>query len=83
MVSEEKTQELLIRLDERSRGIKADIEELKSDIANMQTSQKRELEKYVTREQFAPIQKSVYTILTSIVLSVIGGIMSLVIGLKH
>lgn len=83
MVSEEKTQELLIRLDERSRAIKNDIEELKTDISDMKSSQKRELEKFVTKEQFAPFARGVYTIVTSIVLSVVGGILSLLLSIKH
>ena len=79
MVSEEKTQELLIRLDERTRTIKSDFELFRAEIAELRGSIKEESDKYVTKEQFAPIQRAVYTVITFICMSIVGAVVSLVI----
>jgi transcription termination factor NusB len=76
MVNDEKTQELLIRLDERSRAMKQDVAEMKDNISDIQNSFKKDLEKFVTKEQFAPIQRAIYSVATFIVVTVIGTILS-------
>ena len=76
MVSEEKIQELLFRLDERSKNIKSDIEDLKNGLEDMKEATKRDLEKYVTKEQFAPMQRAIYSVATFIVVSVLGLLIS-------
>lgn len=77
MVSEEKIQELLFRLDERSKNIKSDIESLKEDVSDVRNAMKRDLEKYVTKEQFAPMQRAIYSVATFIIISVLGILISL------
>lgn len=75
MVSDEKTQELLIRLDERSKAIKNDVVELKDSIAMFKISVHREMENFVTKDQFLPISRGVYTVVTSIIVGIIGSLL--------
>ena len=78
--------ETLARLDERTRSIKNDIQFLKEEITSIKRSVKEEtndinesLAKYVTKEEFSPIQRAIYTVASLIVMSVIGTLISLVL----
>lgn len=79
-------QELLIRLDERSASIKkeiadiqSDVEKLKDQIREQNEEDRKNLKNYVTKEEFAPIQRSIYGIATLIVTTVVGTLLSIVV----
>jgi hypothetical protein len=79
-------QELLIRLDERSASITKEISDLKSDLEKLKDQIKEDneearknLKNYVTKEEFAPIQRSIYGIATLIVTTVVGTLLSLIV----
>ena len=58
-------QELLIRIDERTKNMQADIVLIKDD--------------FVKKEEFKPIQKLVYGLVALILTAVVGGILALVL----
>jgi hypothetical protein len=80
------TNELLIRLDERTSSIKKELESMRESIAELKRQVKEEkmdertnLKNYITKDEFAPIQKSVYAVASFIIMTVIGTIISLVV----
>lgn len=63
------SEELLIRIDERTQNIEQEVSALKE-----------KLEKdYVTAAEFAPVRKVVYGLVGSVLLAVIGAVVGLVI----
>jgi hypothetical protein len=68
--------ETLWRMDERMKEIGRRQEEIIKAVEN----QKSESEKrYVTADQFAPVQRIVYGLVTAILISVVGALMALII----
>lgn len=81
-----KVLELLIRLDERTASmnkeiadIKADMDKFKEQIRKDTDEERKNLKGYVTKEEFAPIQRSIYGIATLIITTVVGTLLSLVV----
>lgn len=79
--------ELLIRLDERIVAIQkelvninGEISELHRQISSDKVDERNTLKAYVTKEEFSPIQKTLYTIATLIIMTVVGTLLSLVIN---
>lgn len=81
-----KYQDLLIRLDERTRSIAKEIEQLQSEIEKIKqlikenrSLEQAELKLFVTKEEFQPLQRTLYAIAFSIIMTVIGTLVSLVV----
>lgn len=77
------TSELLIRLDERTASIKKEIEKLSSEIEQIReeikSNKESDRKNYVTKEEFAPLQKGFYAVATLIIMTVIGTLVSIVV----
>lgn len=78
--------DLLVRLDERTDSIKKDLTNIRSDIVDLKNETKQRLDKqddkfksYITREEFAPIQRALYAIASLIIMSVVGTLLSFVL----
>lgn len=81
-----KTNELLIRLDERIQAIQRDVNELHEEINDLKRQIKADkaedkinLKNYVTKDEFIPIQRSIYAVASLIIMTVIGTLVSLVV----
>ena len=81
-----KYQDLLIRLDERTRSIAKEIEQLQSEIEKIKqlikenrSLEQAELKLFVTKEEFQPLQRTLYAIAFSIIMTVIGTLVSLAV----
>ena len=69
MDNEESIEVRLARIDERSKGMSADILSIRLMLES----------NYVTQKEFAPIQKLVYGIVGCVLLTVLGGLLALVV----
>lgn len=81
------TTELLIRLDERMsslqkeiKSLHEEIDDLKKDLKSIKNDNIIALKSYVTKEEFSPIQKSLYGVASLIIMTVVGTLLSLVIS---
>lgn len=76
-------QELLIRLDERTAAIKRELTDLKIEVEKIKEHIKDDNDSnrksFVTKEEFAPIQRSIYGIATLIITTVVGTLVSMVV----
>lgn len=76
-------QELLIRLDERTAAIKRELSDLKIEVEkikeHIQNDNESNRKSFVTKEEFAPIQRSIYGIATLIITTVVGTLVSIVV----
>ena len=83
MPEPQNTNELLIRLDERAVSIQREIKQLNDDISeiknNIKENRAEYIKQFVTKEEFAPVQRSIYGIVSLILVTVIGTVLSLVI----
>ena len=85
-MAERNFEELIYRLDERTQAIQKDIMELRSEIIDIKhqikdnsSDNRTTLKNYVTKEQFAPIQRAIYAAASLIVMTVLGTLLSLVV----
>jgi len=85
-VDDVENRDLLVRLDERTDSIKKDLTNIRSDIVDLKNETKQRLDKqddkfksYITREEFAPIQRALYAIASLIIMSVVGTLLSFVL----
>lgn len=77
----------LARIDERTKATSNSVALLAADVKTMQLENTRKFEalqaehekKFVTLDQFAPVQKIVYGLVGAILLSVIGALLTLII----
>lgn len=86
MADPRNTNELLIRLDERIgsmqrelTNVNEEIAEIRRQISNDKNDDRVNLKNYVTKEEFSPIQKTLYAIASLIIMTVVGTLLSLVI----
>lgn len=86
MADPRNTNELLIRLDERIgsmqrelTNVNEEIAEIRRQISNDKNDDRVNLKNYVTKEEFSPIQKTLYAIASLIIMTVVGTLLNLVI----
>jgi len=83
-MSQEDTIALLARIDERSRNIEYKLARLESDMKDLKSKvdndffqlDKRIRDQYITKDTFLPVQRAMFTAMTTIVAAVVMAVLN-------
>jgi len=84
MASQEENSVLLARIDERTKNIQKQISGIESEMQNLKNKveddfvllEKRSRDQYITKDTFLPVQRAMFTAMTTIVAAVIMAVLN-------